>query len=98
MADELEDEIQIFTLVDEDGEEEDFAVVTIVDLPEGRFAVLTQAEAMFAEDGEDELELYVFHYGEDEEGEAQLDPVEDDALVEKILEIVDQQLGGDGEE
>jgi hypothetical protein len=53
---------------------------------------------MFAEDGEDELELYVLHYGEDEAGEAQLDPVEDDALIERILEIVDQQMGGGDDE
>jgi len=96
MADELDDEFEVITLVDEDGEEKDFVMLSVVELPEGQFAVLTPAEAFLAEEeAEDGLELYVFTYSEDENGDVDFNPVEDEALIDRVIEIVDQQLGGE---
>lgn len=95
-----EDEVEIITLVDEDGEEEDFVVVSFVELEDRTFAALAPAAQFFDEEASDEdpMELYVFFYTEDESGEANYDMVEDEALIERVIAVIDEQQGGEGDE
>lgn len=93
MSDTPQDEqaIDVITLTDPDGEELDFGFIALVDLEEGRFAVLAPIDQLEAE--EPELDLYGFTYTENGE-EIELEPVEDDDLLDKIFLAAEQALLG----
>lgn len=97
MADTENEEMDVFTLSDEDGNEAEYALLAIVDLEEeGQFAVFAPVEQV--ESDEPDLDLYAFHYREVGEDDVALDPVEDEDLLALVFAKAEQILFGDDEE
>ncbi|MCB9681178.1 MAG: DUF1292 domain-containing protein [Alphaproteobacteria bacterium] len=104
MAGPDETEIDVFTLTDEDGNEADYGFLLLVELEEGRFAVLAPLDQLEGDDdGSDDpdgpgLDLYAFAYVEEDDG-VRLDEVESDDLLDRIFEVAEKALfeGGDEE-
>ena len=92
MSNESDDDVDIYTLVDENQEERDFALLTFVELPEGRFAILAPAEQVDSD--EESLDLYAFAYTEDEHGDPCMEAVEDEALFDRIMALAEEVLFG----
>lgn len=91
------DELDVFTLADEDGVEAEYALLTIVDLEEeGQYAVFAPVEQVESDDPD--LDLYAFHYREVGEDDVALDPVEDEDLLALVFAKAEQVLFGDDEE
>lgn len=98
MSQQEEVEYETVTLTDEEGNDREFALLTLVELEEGTFAVLApldQLEAMESEEDEGPgFDLYAFAYNETDDG-VDLDPVEDEALLERVFEVAEEILFGD---
>jgi uncharacterized protein YrzB (UPF0473 family) len=95
---EEEDEFEVLVLPDEDGNEREFALLTLVELEEGTFAILAPLEQVEG-GGEEEasMDLYAFTYAETDDG-VELDEIEDEALVEKVFGVAEEILFGDFED
>jgi uncharacterized protein YrzB (UPF0473 family) len=96
-VDELDegDELEVVTFTDEDGKEYTAAILAVIEVEEQDFAVLAPVEQL--EDPEaGDLELFLFHYGEDEEGNECFSYIEDEVLFDKVREAASQILD-DGE-
>jgi uncharacterized protein YrzB (UPF0473 family) len=94
---EPEPELEVVTLPDEDGNERDFALMTMVELDEGTFAVFAPVDQL--DDAENpSIDLYAFSYAEADDGAVDLQPIEDDELLNKVFEIAEEILFGDEEE
>ena len=90
-----ESEVEVVTLVNEDGEELDFAFLALVDVDGAPFAILAPVAQLEA--SEPDLDLFAFHYLEQEEG-VQLDAVEDEALLERVFAAAEEALFDDEDE
>ena len=88
-------EVDLIALPDEDGVERQFAMLTLVNLDEGSFAVLAPADQL-DDLGSPDLDLYAFRWTEIGE-DVELDAVEDDALLDRIFELAEEMLFGDEE-
>ncbi len=92
-------EVDVFTLTDEEGEDRDFAFLALITLEQGEFAILAPVDQLDAAEEDPELDLYAFRYTELEDGEVQLDAVEDEELLDIVFEEADRILfGGDEDE
>ena len=98
MNDELED-CEIVTLVNDAGEEKDFLHVGTYEYEKEWYVFLQdKEEADACANGEaEECAVYIYKIVGDEENE-QLEPVEDDALAEKVYEAFIEFMGEDEEE
>jgi uncharacterized protein YrzB (UPF0473 family) len=94
-TDEVEVEVEVILLPDEDGEEKEYAMLTLVTLDEGVFAVLAPAEQL-NDLTTPNLDLYAFRWTELGE-DVELDAVEDDALLDRIFALAEEMLFGDEE-
>lgn len=91
------DELDVFTLVDEEGNEEDFALLALIELEgEGQFAVFAPVDEV--ENDAPELSLEFFHYAEIGEDDVKLDPVEDEDLIALLYAKAGQILGMEEED
>ena len=83
-----DDEVEVSTviLVDEDGNERDFIILSVIEHEGGRFAVLESVETFEAEDDDVEPELVVMMIAIDDEGDEILAPVEDESLADAVFE------------
>lgn len=81
-SEEDDEESDIVTLMDADGNEQDFLFLTVVDVEgEGQFAALTPAD----EDDETEnTEVFLFHYEADEDGGESFAPIDDEDLFARV--------------
>ena len=83
----MPDEVSIVTLVDENGQEQDFAIEDIVEVDETRYAILVPAECL--DDLEDEdvcEEAFIFRIEVDDDGEEYFTDIEDYEEYERVLE------------
>jgi uncharacterized protein YrzB (UPF0473 family) len=83
-------EVELLTLPDEDGNEREFALLTLVNIDEGTFAVLAPATQLDAIDSPD-LDLYAFRWVEEGE-DIELDAVEDDEVLDRIFAVAEEML------
>lgn len=90
-----ESEVEVITLVDDEGVEQDFAFLTLVELDGASYAVLAPVSQLEA--NEPNLDLYAFTYTEVDDG-AQLDAVEDEDLLDRIFEVAEEALFDDEED
>ncbi|HMV68274.1 MAG TPA: DUF1292 domain-containing protein [Myxococcota bacterium] len=96
-VEEPEPELEVVTLPDEDGNERDFALMTMVELDEGTFAVFAPVDQL--DDVENpSIDLYAFSYTEAEDGTVDLQPIDDEALLDRVFEIAEEILFGDEDE
>ena len=96
MAGEEENDMQIITLPDSEGNERDFALMTLVELEEGTFAILAPVDQLESDDPS--IDLYAYTYEEDEDGGIDLDEIEDEQLLEKVFALAEEMLFGDDDE
>lgn len=97
MADTENDDLDVFTLVDEEGNEVDFALLAVIELEgEGQFAVMAPVDQV--EEDAPELDLEFFHLTEVGEDDIQLDPVDDEDLLALLYAKAGQILGLEDEE
>ncbi|NPV52838.1 MAG: DUF1292 domain-containing protein [Firmicutes bacterium] len=83
-------EDDIVTLVYDDGEEEDFSVVDVVEVNGNRYAILIPENVdAEADTDEEEYEEYVFRVEEGEDGEEILVDIDDDEY-EQVMEALDE--------
>lgn len=85
--------LQIITFENEEGETIDFVQLLTFELEDKTYAALTPVDEL----GSDEVELFVFHTGEDE-GERFYTPIEDDDLAQRVFDTAVELLGGAEEE
>jgi uncharacterized protein YrzB (UPF0473 family) len=85
---------EIVTIVDEDGKEHAFEELARVELPEGVFIALVPLVGDEEDEDEDEDEFIILQL-EEEDGEAYLSMVEDEALLEKAAKACADQIGVD---
>ncbi|MEW6275330.1 MAG: DUF1292 domain-containing protein [Bacillota bacterium] len=89
-GDELEDTTDVLTLIDEDGEEQDFAILDIVELEGSRYAILLPLDEEGEE--EDEGEAIILKYATDEEGNEILVDIEDDEEWERVADAWEEMI------
>jgi uncharacterized protein YrzB (UPF0473 family) len=81
------------TLIDEDGEEQDFFIVDELTVEGNKYAVLLSLEEEESvEDEEDEGEAVILKYVFDEEGNEILADIEDDEEWEKVANAWEEML------
>lgn len=85
----LDEDDEIVTLTYDNGDKEDFYLLAELDYEEKWYAYLVPVEPDedFAED-----EVLVYEIGSDEDGNECFLPVEDDELVEKLVDMLNDEL------
>jgi uncharacterized protein YrzB (UPF0473 family) len=94
MSEEENDEYELVTLVDEAGEETDFAVLAVIEFEGKDYAILAPPDQL-DDDYEGEMEIHVFEYKEDEEGGGEFSVIEDPDLEERVFAAAEELLFGD---
>lgn len=92
----LEDD-DVVTFTDEDGNEHRCAVLAIAEVEGRDFALLAPVDQLDDEDEDEALELFIFAYGEDDEGLETFSYVEDEALYDRVKDFF-STLVEEGEE
>ncbi len=91
-----EPEVDVIVLEDEDGKERSFALLTLVEIDDARYAVLAPVDQLDSDDPD--LDLYAFSFTEHEGGDIELDAVEDVELLDKIFVAAEEILFEDDDE
>ena len=91
----------LLTLVDDEGQEHEFEILDVIENDEGCFYALLPTFEDPQQEVESEGTYYIFEVIE-EDGEEQLQEVDDDALLDKLAEIFEERFNEayfeDGEE
>ncbi|MEW6182529.1 MAG: DUF1292 domain-containing protein [Bacillota bacterium] len=88
----MTEEIEVITLVDEDGEEHDFEVLDILEVDGTEYAILLPVE-----EEEEAVEAIILKFSQDEEGnEILVDP--EDEEWEKVADIWDETRFHEGDD
>lgn len=92
--DDCDCEEDVVVLVDEEGNEERFSIIDIVEKDDKKYAILVP------EDDEEDEGMQIFRIEEDEDGEESLVFVDDDDEAEGVIEILDEMMADEefGEE
>lgn len=85
----FEDE-DIVVLTDEEGQEMAFRFLTVIEVEEQDFALLTPAEE--PEDPEAPTEIFIFHYSQDEDGGEMFAALDDQELFARVQAAAEQAL------
>ncbi|HAU31095.1 MAG: hypothetical protein XD78_1794 [Desulfotomaculum sp. 46_296] len=89
------EEERIITLVDENGEEEDYEVIDIVEMEDAQYAVLLAVEENA--DEENEGEVIILKFGKDDTGSDVLVTIEDDEEWERVADAWEEKLVDEAE-
>lgn len=92
-VDELDEseELEVVQFTDEDGTEYTAAILAVIEVDHVDYAVLAPVDQLEDPDRKD-LELFLFQYGEDEEGNQFFSYIEDEAVFEKVREMATELL------
>ncbi len=82
----------LVSVVDEDGVEHTFEELDRIETDDGRFIALLPVYEDAAEILDADGELIILAVNEDENGEIYLEPIEDEALFDKIGNIFEERL------
>ena len=77
------DESDLVTITDEEGKEYECAILGILEHKDAEFALLAPV-AQLAEDDGEEIEMFIFAYSVDEDGQQIFAFIDDDALYEEV--------------
>jgi len=80
----------VLTLIDEDGEEQDFAILDTVEMEGSRYAILLPLDEEGEE--EDEGEAIILKYAKDDEGNEVLVDIEDDEEWERVADAWEEMI------
>ncbi len=86
---------EVITLVDEDGQEQDFEVIDIVHLEGSKYAILLPLEETGDDEGDDEGEAIILKFEQDEDGNEILVDIEDDEEWEKVADYWEEMIAGE---
>ena len=90
MAEEEEDDgVETIMVVDEEGNELECALLAVAALDGVEYALLAEVEELDDEQS-DTLEMLIFVYEEDEEGNVELSGIDDEATFEKVRDLFAQ--------
>jgi uncharacterized protein YrzB (UPF0473 family) len=89
------EEERIITLVDENGDEEDYEVIDIVEMEDAQYAVLLAVEEN--PDEENEGEVIILKFGKDDTGSDILVTIEDDEEWERVADAWEEKLVDEAE-
>ena len=79
------DEEDLVTITDEEGVEYECAILGILEHEGAEFALLVPVEHLNdEEDDGEEVEMFIFSYTVDDEGQQVFGPIDDDALFEAV--------------
>jgi uncharacterized protein YrzB (UPF0473 family) len=78
-AEEIDEEYEIVTLVDQEGTEQDFAIMDEIDVDGDEYAILAPVEALESTDPDAELQVVVLRIDGDD-----LLEIEDDAEAQRV--------------
>ena len=84
-------EADLLTLVDDEGQEHEFEIIDGLENDDGHFMALVPTQQDADEVASDAETYYIFEVIE-EDGEEQLQEVEDDALLDKLAEIFENRF------
>ncbi len=90
------DEIEVVEFEDEDGVTHQTAILAVIELSDVQYAVLAPVQQLIDEDGE-ELELFLFEYGEDEEGKEFFSYIDDEKTFDAVRSAAEALLDSEGE-
>jgi uncharacterized protein YrzB (UPF0473 family) len=92
MAEEEEDDgVETIMVVDEEGNELECALLAVAALDGVEYALLAEVEELDDEQS-DTLEMLIFVYEEDEEGNVELSGIDDEATFEKVRDLFAQMM------
>ncbi|MFA5383139.1 MAG: DUF1292 domain-containing protein [Eubacteriales bacterium] len=89
------EEERVITLIDENGEEEDYEVIDIVEMENAQYAVLLAVEESPDEDSEGEV--IILKFGKDDTGSDILVTIEDDEEWERVADAWEEKLVDEAE-
>ena len=103
MSDGLNMDMDIVTVIDDDGKEHIFEELDRIETDDGRYVALLPVYDTAEEILDDDGELIILSVVEDEDGETYLEPIEDEELFNEIGQIFEERLAdlfefNDGEE
>lgn len=75
----------VITLIDEEGIEQDFVIVDVIDVDEQRYAILVPQE-----DDDEDLEARILRIDVDDNGEEVLVDIEDDDEFDRVIDALDE--------
>lgn len=84
-------EADLITLIDDDGQEHEFEIIDELENDEGHFMALVPTQQDPEDMASDAETYYIFEVIE-EDGEEQLQEVEDDALLDKLADIFETRF------
>ncbi|MGB9905496.1 MAG: DUF1292 domain-containing protein [Desulfotomaculales bacterium] len=84
------EEKDVLTLIDEEGQEQDFAILDLVELEGSRYAILLPLDEEGDED--EEGEAIILKYARDEEGNEILIDIEDDEEWERVADAWEEMI------
>lgn len=84
-------EADLLTLIDEDGQEHEFEIIDELETDEGHYMALVPTQ-QDPEDLSTDAETYYIFEVVEEDGEEQLQEVDDDALLDKLAEIFESRF------
>lgn len=80
-----EEESEVITLIDEDGEEKNFSVIDILELDGSEYAILLPVD-------EESDEAIILKFAEDDQGNEILVDIEDDEEWEKVADAWEEMI------
>lgn len=91
----MEEERDLVTFTDEDGNEFDLEVIDYLEHEGEEYATLIDPE----QNEDEDVDLYIMHIAvNEEENIEEFLPVEDDALLDELMELFERHLTSDAEE
>jgi len=91
-----EEDDDIVVLSDSEGNEREFRFLSILEVDDQQFALLSNVDE--PEDPEAATEVFIFHYEADEDGGETFRDIEDETLFEKVQAAAEALLTGGDEE
>ena len=76
----------IVVLVDEDGNEVEFALLAVVEVEEQDYALMTPIEQIEDEES-DSMDMFLFQYDEDEDGAASFSEISDEETYVRVRDF-----------
>lgn len=85
--------LEVVEFTDEDGNTYSAAILAIIEVDDMDYAVLAPVEQLEDEDG-DELEIFLFAFTEDDDGNEVFSYIEDEALFDRVRHAAAELLNG----
>ena len=77
------DELEVVEFTDEEGNSYTAAILAVIEVDDQDYAVLAPVEQL-EDERADEMEIFLFHFTEDEDGNEVFSYIEDEAVFQKV--------------